>query len=168
MIDSGLVALNGHPLKDPAHRLSAGDQIEARYDPGTRYREKPRPAGRSRGQGFEVRLEDDTFVVVDKQPGLITVPAPSHPADTLVDRLLAMYAARGVRAPRLWVVHRIDRYTSGLVLFARNERAFAALAAQFEKREPSREYLAILRGDSGFLPRVGSRRCFSRTRAPSR
>jgi len=146
LIARGLVALNGHPLRDPARRLAAGDRLEARYDPGTRYREKPYPASRSRDQGFQVRLEEGLFVVVEKQAGLITVPAPSHPSDTLVDRLLAMYAARGIRSPRLWVVHRIDRHTSGLVLFAREEAAFASLAKQFERREPMREYLAICEG----------------------
>jgi len=143
LVDRGLVTINGRPLRRPAQRLVAGDRLETSYDPETRYRERPRAP---RDTGFEIRVEDAAFLVVDKEAGLITVPAPSRPTDTLADRLLAMYAARGVRTPGLWVVHRIDRFTSGLVLFARDEQAFASLSGQFERREPMREYLAICEG----------------------
>jgi len=144
LVSHGLVRVNGRVVREPAQRLTAGDQVEARFDPQTRYPEERKT--RQQPSGFKVILEDDDFVVVEKEAGLLTVPAPTHPGDTLIDRLLAHYAGRGFKSPKLWVVHRIDRFTSGLVLFARAEDAAEALVDQFERRHPRREYLAICTG----------------------
>ena len=144
LVSRGLVKVNGRVVREPAQRLAVGDRVETKFDPQTRYPEEKRT--RQRPIGFRVILEDDDFVVVEKDAGLLTVPAPAHPDDTLIDRLLAMYAGRGFRSPKLWVVHRIDRFTSGLVLFARTGDAAQALVDQFEKRHPRREYLAICVG----------------------
>lgn len=143
VIASGLVRVQDRVVRDPAHRLRAGDLVTARFDPGTRYHAPRRPA---RGHGFRVLMEDEHLVAVEKDAGVITVPAPGHPEGALSERLLHAYAARGVRAPRLWVVHRIDRFTSGLVLFGRTEPAAEALAGQFADRTATREYLALCHG----------------------
>lgn len=144
LVSRGLVKVNGRVVREPAQRLSAGDRVETTFDPQTRYPEEKK--SRARLIGFRVILEDDDFVVVEKDAGVLTVPAPNRTDDTLIDRLLAMYARRGFKSPKLWVVHRIDRFTSGLVLFARTEDAAAALVDQFERRHPRREYLAICVG----------------------
>jgi 23S rRNA pseudouridine1911/1915/1917 synthase len=115
------------------------------------------PASR-RPRGFRIALEDDDLVAVDKDPGVLTVPAPSSRGTSLVDRLLEMYRARGFRRPRLWVVHRIDRFTSGLVIFARREAAAARLIESFRRRSVLREYLAICHG----VPRPAAARLVSR------
>jgi len=146
LVDQGLVRLNGMVAIDPARRVAEGDRIEARFDAGTRYAERPARRRETRLEGFRIALEDEHLVVVDKQAGLITVPAPAHPDDTLADRLVAVYQSRGIKSPRLWVVHRIDRFTSGLVLFARSARAALWLKDQFETRSAHREYLAICEG----------------------
>ncbi len=114
--------------------------------------------GAARSRGYRLVLEDDDLLVVEKDPGVLTVPAPSSPGDSLVDRLLEMYRSRGFRRPRLWVVHRIDRYTSGLVLFARREAAAARLIDMFRSRLVLREYLAICHG----IPRPAAARLESR------
>ncbi len=150
----GLVTLNARVVKEAAHRLRGGDLIEASFDPNTRYSVPRRMAPTS---GFRVLLEDQHLIVVDKDAGVLTVPAPSPPShedDSLADRLLAMYAGRGARAPHLWVVHRIDRFTSGLVLFARSAAAATVLKDQFARRQARREYLAVCEG----IPRAPSGR----------
>ena len=143
IVDGGHVRINGRVVSAPAARVTAGDLLEAAFDTDTRYRAAPGPA---RATGFKILLQDEHLVVVEKDAGVITVPAPSHPEGSLVDLLLAWYVARGARSPRLWVVHRIDRYTSGLVLFARTEEASEALAGQFERHTARREYLALCEG----------------------
>jgi 23S rRNA pseudouridine1911/1915/1917 synthase len=156
IIAAGLVRVGDRVVRDPAHRLRAGDPVAARFDPQKRYHEPPRrPA---QGHGFRVLLEDEHLVVVEKDPGVLTVPAPNHAGDALSERLLHLYAARGVRAPRLWVVHRIDRFTSGLVLFGRTEAAAGALVEQFVDRSATREYLALCEG----VPRAPKGRLESR------
>jgi 23S rRNA pseudouridine1911/1915/1917 synthase len=108
---------------------------------------------------WDVRLihEDDDVILVDKPPGLLTIAAAREPARTLY-RAVTAYAratARGGRAPRVFVVHRLDRETSGLVVFARTPAVKEALQTQFAARTVERVYVAIVEGvvrdDAGWL-----------------
>lgn len=90
-----------------------------------------------------VHLDGD-LVVVDKPPGLVVHPAPSHGGETLVG-LLGGIAGGGAEG-RPGVVHRLDKDTSGLILVARNETAHKDLAAQVKRREVVREYTALVEG----------------------
>lgn len=144
-IARGEVRVNDHPVRDAALRLKEGDHLQARLDPDRRLRGGALP-GRREGPGYRILLEDRHLLVVEKQAGVITVPAPGHEEGSLVHRLVQREGHRGVRTPRLFVIHRIDRFTSGLVLFARSEEAAGPLLAQFKQRTPVREYLAICHG----------------------
>jgi 23S rRNA pseudouridine1911/1915/1917 synthase len=129
---------------DYARRVAAGEEYEVRHDPGTRYR--PRPAER-KGKGFDVLHRDRHLLVVEKKPALLTVPtALREDEESLIDRLLEAERERGVRAPTLYALHRLDRDTSGLLLFARDRRAFEALREQFAGREVERRYVAVVEG----------------------
>lgn len=89
--------------------------------------------------------EDDVLVVVDKRPGLLAVPLERHPDAPSVAALLEQrYRSHGKRRPV--VVHRIDQDTSGLVIFAKDAESAHFLTAQFRRREPLRQYLAIVHG----------------------
>lgn len=102
---------------------------------------------------FRIIHEDGDVVVVDKDAGLLTVPIPKSKARNLKE-LLDSYLVNRDRG-RALQVHRIDRYTSGLVVFAKNRDAREKLVAQFRERTPERLYLALVRGsveaDSGTL-----------------
>jgi len=96
--------------------------------------------------GLHLLYEDQDLLVVNKPPGLLCVPLPLRPdapsvLDMLEDHL------RGDRQRRPLVVHRIDRDTSGVVLFAKSRDAQQELKAQLERREPERVYLALVHGD---------------------
>jgi 23S rRNA pseudouridine1911/1915/1917 synthase len=95
---------------------------------------------------LSVLHEDDSIVVVDKPAGLLVEPLPGRDGEepTLLN-LLADYYRHTPRA-RSYVVHRIDRDTSGLVLFARTPAAREALKSQFRQRTPERVYLAVVLG----------------------
>ncbi len=90
-----------------------------------------------------VHLDDD-LAVVDKPPGLVVHPAPSHRGETLVDLMEGV--AGGGPQGRSGIVHRLDKDTSGLILIARNEAAHKDLAAQVKRREVVREYTALVEG----------------------
>jgi 23S rRNA pseudouridine1911/1915/1917 synthase len=92
---------------------------------------------------FRIVHEDQDIVVVDKDAGLLTVPIPKSKARNLKE-LLDRYLMK--RQGRAMQVHRIDRYTSGLVVFARHRQAREILVEQFRERTPNRLYLAIVRG----------------------
>jgi 23S rRNA pseudouridine1911/1915/1917 synthase len=93
---------------------------------------------------LRVVFEDDALTVLDKPAGLLAVPLPDRSASSVYHMLEDHWRSRGRRKPL--VVHRIDRDTSGLVVFAKDPAAQAELKAQFRRREPERIYLAVVYG----------------------
>lgn len=144
LIASGCVSRNRRTVAKPDERLAAGDRVEVASEPGRSYRSaagSPR-----RGEGWRVVHEDDDLVVIDKDAGVLTVPTAAPAGDSLEEMLLDSYRKRGHKRPLLHVVHRIDRFTSGLVVFARSHPAAMALRRQFKERTPERIYLAVAEG----------------------
>jgi 23S rRNA pseudouridine1911/1915/1917 synthase len=88
--------------------------------------------------------EDEHLVVIDKPPGLLTIATETERERTAY-RLLQDWAAAGRRG-RLFIVHRLDRETSGLLVFARSPAVKRSLQAQFEDRTVERVYLARVEG----------------------
>ena len=126
-----------------ARRLVPGERFTITFEPERRY--QPRPKERP-GRGYKVLFRDDDLVVVDKAPDLLTVPTSLRDEESLVDRLLDSERGRGVRRAALYPVHRLDRDTSGLLLFARRKPAQEGLKAQFVEHTIERRYLAIVEG----------------------
>ncbi len=132
---------------DYARRVAAGERYEVRAEPGRRYRPKPPPRP---GPGYTIVHEDRELLVVEKQPRLLSVPTPLRgKEDSLVERLLESERERGVRNPALYALNRLDRDTSGLLLFARSRRAFEGLESQFKTRTIERLYTAVATGAVG-------------------
>lgn len=125
-----------------ARLVRTGDRVRLWMDrPGSAAR-PARPAARD---GLDSVHEDADLVVVNKPAGLLTVPLDGDSAAPSVLALLRdRFRSHRTREPL--VVHRIDKDTSGLVLFALHERARAALVAQFAHRTPERVYLALVNG----------------------
>jgi tRNA pseudouridine32 synthase/23S rRNA pseudouridine746 synthase len=96
-----------------------------------------------------VLYEDADLIAVAKPAGITVIPARDEPADDCLQARLA--AARG---ERLWIVHRIDRDTSGVVVFARTAAAHRTLSMAFEHRDVDKRYLAWV-ADDGALPDAG-------------
>lgn len=92
---------------------------------------------------FYIVHQDKDIFVVDKPAGLLAVPIPDSNAKNLFDLVADHLAKHGVR---VGVVHRIDRYTSGLMVFAKNKRAYDDLVSKFRNQQPERTYLAVVRG----------------------
>src|SRR5205807_6773755 len=92
--------------------------------------------------GIAIVLEDDALIVPDKPPGLLTVATAAEKTDTAFARLSAHLAARGLGRP--FVVHRLDRETSGLLLFARSAAVRDQLQANWEAI--TKTYLAVVEG----------------------
>lgn len=101
---------------------------------------------------FKIVYEDAHLIVADKSAGILTVPIPGMKSKNLKE-LLDEYLVS--KKSRVLTVHRIDRYTSGLVVFAKNDKARDNLIAQFKAHTPERVYLAMVRGD---LPESGTLR----------
>jgi 23S rRNA pseudouridine1911/1915/1917 synthase len=128
---------------DGARRLVSGDRVRFWADrPGSAKRKLPRAA---RSGELPILYEDDALIVVNKPPGLLAVPLErQEDAASVQDELVLHLRSKGKRRPL--VVHRIDRDTSGLVVFATRPDAQAKLKDQFRRREPERVYLAVVYG----------------------
>ncbi len=90
-----------------------------------------------------ILYEDEAVVAVNKPAGLLAVPAPGSDAPSALSLLLQDLKPRRQRA---LVVHRIDRFASGVLLFAKTVSDREALVRQFLAHTPVRQYLAVVRG----------------------
>ena len=148
------VQLNGELWLDDARRLKAGDTLEI----------LPRPVAAPKLIDYMViRHIDPHLVVIEKPAGISTVRHPLERAwleerrlltptlDDLVMRQIGMRLPqkRHDTRPRLRVVQRLDKETSGLVVFARTVEAERGLGQQFRKHTVTRRYLALVPGRVG-------------------
>jgi 23S rRNA pseudouridine1911/1915/1917 synthase len=144
-IGRGKVFVNGSEATEAARRLHIGEEVRVWIDrPGT----ATRRAGRTRKDRRELRIvyEDAALIIIDKPAGMLSVPLPAGlEAESVYDRVERHLRPQSKRRPL--VVHRIDRDTSGLVVFAKTPHAQAGVKAQFARREPERVYLAVVYGD---------------------
>lgn len=99
---------------------------------------------------FKIVYEDDDVLVVDKQPGLVVHPGYGNFTGTLLNGLMYYFQDKkdknGAPIPP-YLVHRIDKDTSGLLLIAKNEEAQVVLAKQFFEHTIERKYNALVWGD---------------------
>jgi 23S rRNA pseudouridine1911/1915/1917 synthase len=136
----GRVVLNGVRCVDPAARVPAGAVVAVDFA-APKLRAGPLPAD-------AIVYFDRDLVVIDKPAGMLAVADVPGNKETALDytrTLLRRVDRQGVDA-RLSVVHRIDRDTSGLMVFARTPRAKDVLAAQFRDHSIDRVYHAIACG----------------------
>jgi 23S rRNA pseudouridine1911/1915/1917 synthase len=147
LILAGEVAIGGRTIRDPGHRVNAGDALIVEVPP-------PEPAQPAAEDiPLKVVFEDDEIIVIDKPRGLVVHPAAGNPSGTLVNALIAhcgesLSGIGGVRRPG--IVHRLDKDTTGLMVVAKTDRAHRALAQQFADHGRTgrlqRGYLAFVWG----------------------
>ena len=128
LILAGEVTIGGRTLRDPGHRVNAGDAVTVTLPP-------PEPAAPAPEKiPLNIVFEDDEIIIIDKPRGMVVHPAAGNPTGTLVNALIAHCGASlsgigGVRRPG--IVHRLDKDTTGLMVVAKTDRAHAKLTAQF-------------------------------------
>lgn len=134
-------------------------------------------------KGVRIVHEDADLIVIEKPPGLVTADPRAAGTNrvpgrdlTLFDALKTYIKASGGRAPRrsrkaedsrraapaIWVLHRLDKEASGLVVFAKSERAFAWLKDDFKAKRVQRHYLLVTEGILGDVGSTGTRQSFIR------
>ena len=136
LVTGGDVLVDGQ-TRPKSYRLTGGEQLEVALPEPTELAAEEMP--------LDVAFSDDHLLVVDKPAGVVVHPAGSHGRGTLVHGLLSLGAAGG-DPERPGIVHRLDRDTSGLLVVARSEEAYARLTAAIRERHVDRRYLALVRG----------------------
>lgn len=150
LILAGAAAIDKTTVRDPGHRVNAGDTIALTVPPDAPAEPKPEDIP------LNIVYEDEALIVIDKPKGLVVHPAAGNPTGTLVNALIAHCGASlsgigGVKRPG--IVHRLDKDTTGLMVVAKNDRAHKGLARQFADHgrtgKLEREYLAFVWGSPG-------------------
>ncbi len=138
-VTSGKVFVDGARVVEVDHRLAAGQAVELRLA-------APRPHDPER-EGVLV-FDDPHVVVIDKPAGVNSVPYEDRETGTAMDLIRGAWRRQGKPATSiaLHIVHRIDRATSGLLMFAKTKRAEVGLAAQLRAHEMARQYRCVAHG----------------------
>jgi 23S rRNA pseudouridine1911/1915/1917 synthase len=149
----GGITVDGVSRPD-SYQLSAGERVEIRAGDVRRDGWNPEDVPGPEDIPVKIVYQDDDIVVVNKQAGLVVHPAHGNPGGTLVNALLG----RGVTLALLGspqrpgIVHRLDKDTSGLMVVARTDVAYAGLVERLKDRLVRKEYHAIVRGNVGRSP----------------
>jgi 23S rRNA pseudouridine1911/1915/1917 synthase len=166
-IKTGRVRVNGAAAR-ASHLVRAGEAMEV--EPA----EPPPLDATPEDIPLAVLYEDDDMVAIDKPAGMVVHAGAGVHSGTLVNALLNRFRTlSGVGgAQRPGIVHRLDRFTSGIILVAKNDAAHRALAAQFSGRQVEKVYLALVHGavkqERGRIERPIARDPVHRTRMTAR
>lgn len=96
---------------------------------------------------LHVVYEDDDVVVINKPEGLCTIAVPGHPEVPTAYHMVDQYVKeKGRKKSRIWIAHRLDRDTSGLLLFAKNSQAQNILRHNWDDIVEDRRYIAVTEG----------------------
>jgi 23S rRNA pseudouridine1911/1915/1917 synthase len=166
-VKSGLVLLDGKPARS-SHTVRAGESLDVTpADP-------PPLHAVAEEIPLTILYEDADLVAIDKPAGMVVHAGAGVHSGTVVNALLHRFAALSEvgGALRPGIVHRLDRFTSGVLLVAKNDAAHHALAAQFSGRRIEKVYLALVHGvvkqDTGRIERPIARDPIHRTRMTAR
>jgi 23S rRNA pseudouridine1911/1915/1917 synthase len=137
-VTEGQVTVNGVVADDPGAFVTEADAVV--FDPNRKLQRKV-------DTSLKVLYEDDDAVAVVKPAGLLTHPTEAKEKDTLLSRVSTWAAKRGKGRAYVSVVHRLDKETSGVLVFARSRAGLISLQGQLRAHTVDRRYLAVVEGD---------------------
>ena len=147
LIDEGGAMVNDKIAK-ASTKLRLGDKVVVTIPPP--------PSGDIEGDdiSLDVLFEDEYILVINKQPNIIVHPARAENRGTMLNALVHHFeknasgelSSVGEEFARPGVVHRLDRHTSGCIVFAKNDEAHWKMGKKFEERQVDKRYLAVVQG----------------------
>lgn len=145
LIKAGMAKVNGRVAR-ASTVLRAGDTVCVQMPSVSAHEALPEPIP------LTIIYEDDHFIAINKQRGLLVHPARGNWTGTLINALLHhaqlthSTLSTGSDPWRPGIIHRLDRDTTGIILVAKTDEAHWRLAGQFERRTIRKTYLAIVHG----------------------
>ena len=136
MLRHNQLAINGVPSTQFDHPVSAGDQLWVNFDRSFQVFSHPR---------VKLVFEDNDIIVVDKGYGVLSTAA-GKPSDDTVYNIVKKYARGFSDKASVYVVHRLDRDTSGLMLLTRTKQARDKLISNWNNMVIERKYIAVVEG----------------------
>ncbi len=136
ILSHGQVRVNNRVVTQYNHRLQKGQMVKVNWD---LLREEKRESG------LKIVYEDPNIIVIEKPPGLLTIASDKEKVNTAY-HYVTDYVRQNHTAERIFIVHRLDRDTSGLMLFAKNEKFKHQLQDAWKGMLIERAYLAVVQG----------------------
>ena len=142
LIEKECILVNSRPVKSN-YKVRENDEIEVVLPPDIE------PEIDAENIPLNIVYEDDDIIIINKPKGMVVHPAPGHYTGTMVNALMFhckdnLSGINGVLRPG--IVHRIDKYTTGLLVACKNDKAHMALSEQLRVHSISRRYRAIVHG----------------------
>ncbi len=144
LIENGNVKKYHQIIKDPSYLVKEGEgfEISLLYKLPKKYRPED--------LSLDIVFEDEDLIIINKQAGMVTHPAPGNESGTLVNALLNRYTTKNLSEingeSRPGIVHRLDKDTSGIMIIAKNNNAHIKLSEQFKNHTITRKYEAVVWG----------------------
>ena len=135
MIKDGKLLVNGKKVH-PSYKAKQNDNIEYTIEDNVEVSLKPENIP------LNIIYEDNDIIVINKQADLVVHPSFGHETGTLLNALL--YHFKGKCSP--FMVHRLDKDTTGAIIFAKNEKSKVSLSKQFQKRTIHKTYVTAVTG----------------------
>ncbi|MCH1527061.1 MAG: RluA family pseudouridine synthase [Candidatus Poseidoniaceae archaeon] len=144
MLTAGRVLVDGKPIHKAKHIVNAGSTVTI-SDKESAAKNTPPPMPKKRHPRIKILFEDEHILVVNKQAGLLSVATDKMEPDTLHSRTVDYLHGEDERS-WAFIVHRLDRETSGVMVFAKHKRHKDYLQEQFAERSVHRNYHALVQG----------------------
>jgi 23S rRNA pseudouridine1911/1915/1917 synthase len=138
MLSQGRVSVNGVPCPLAKHPIAPGDVLEI----------GPRQTTQKLPHGLDILYEDGDILVIQKPIGMLTVATADERERTVFAYLRDFLRIRNPKQ-KLYIVHRLDKFASGILVFARSEEVQSILQDVFSRHEIQRQYWAIVEGTVG-------------------
>ncbi|MGH9443257.1 MAG: RluA family pseudouridine synthase [Thermoanaerobaculia bacterium] len=136
-VETGRVDLEGSPCREPGTAVTEAASVRLDLN---------RPALGKVRSNLRVLREEEDLLLVEKPAGLLSVPTEAKEKDTLLSRVNSYLQYRHGKRPFVGVVHRLDKDTSGVLVFTRTREALRELQELFRRHQVEREYVAIVEG----------------------
>ena len=142
LIDDGDVLVNGREAKS-SYKLRDGDEIDVELTepPAERFEPENIP--------LDIIYEDEHLAVINKPAGMVVHPGAGITSGTLANAIAYRFSLiphPSSLIPRVGIVHRLDKDTSGLIIVAKSEEIHEALGEQFRDRTVEKSYIALVHG----------------------
>ena len=134
ILSRGQVFVNESPVTQHNYRLNSGDKVMIRWGQTL-----------PKDLGVSILFEDNDIIIINKDSGLLTIASSKEKEETAY-RYLTSYVREKHSNNRIFIVHRLDKDTSGVMMFAKNEAAKKKLQNSWKNMVKERSYIALVEG----------------------
>lgn len=137
VLRDGQVSVDGRPVTQFDHALKSGQSIEVRWDKKTPQQQP---------QGLNIVYEDQELIIINKPSGLLTIATDKEKRKTAY-AILSNYVKMEDPENKIFIIHRLDRETSGLLMFAKNETIKRQIQETWTTTIDQRTYIGVVEGE---------------------